>query len=187
MQRIQSFVALTGIVLLTALSSGCRSSYFVGVQGSGKSPFIGVVSASATKPVDGFIQDWLIKWEHGDFKACYSSLSGDVQKQLSVDQLGRVSSDLDARYGKTERTTILAMPVTNGFPSLDEANFRGLQNYDYVLGRYLNHRAKHNLVCFFGVANRDGQLRIVTFGISEEALTPNEAPKDIYWYGYPPL
>ena len=148
---------------------------------------MGVVSASVTKPVDEFIQDWLINWGHEDLNACYTNLSSEIQKQISVEQLGKVSSDLDVRYGKAERTTILKMPVTNGFPSLDEANFRDLQYYDYVLGRYLNHRDKHNLVYFFGVAKRDGQLRIVTFGISEEALTPSEAPKDIYWFGYPSL
>jgi hypothetical protein len=187
MRRIQSFAALTSIALFTALSSGCRSAYFVGVQGSGNGRYVGVVSASTTRPVGSFIQDWLIKWEHGDYKACYVSLSGDAQKQLSVDQFGRVSSDLDLRYGKTERTTILTMPVTYGLPILDEENFRTMQYYDYILGRYLNHRAKHNLVYFFGVTKQDGQLRIVTFGIGEEALTPNETPKYIYWFGYPPL
>jgi hypothetical protein len=186
MKHIQSLITLIFAALLATLSSGCKSSYFVGVQGVGNGRFVGVVSASSTKPVEGFIQDWLIKWEHKNFSGCYANLSDEVQKQLSVEQLGKISSDLDLRYGKAEQTTVLEMPITHAYPNLDEASFRdGLQYYDYVLGRYLNRRDKNNLVYFFGVAKQDGQLRIVTFGISEEALTPTEAPKDIYWFGYP--
>jgi hypothetical protein len=185
MRRSQFLACLTAAIFLAMLTSGCRSSYFVGVQGLDHGRFISVVSASATEPVDRFIQRWLIKWEQKDFNACYTNFSIGIQKQLSVEQLGKVSSDLDMRYGKTKQTTILKMPVTNGFPSLDEANFRGLQYYDYVLGRYLDRRDKQNLVYFFGVAQRNSQFEIVTFGIGEEKLTPNEAPKYIYWFGYP--
>jgi len=54
-----------------------------------------------------------------------------------------------------------------------------------MLGRYLNEREKQNVYFFFGVAEREAQLRLVTLGVRKARNSPEEPNETPFWVGYP--
>ena len=191
--RSKGFLCAVSVCASLGLT-GCATKIatFVGVEMHGNQRFIGVVTQSAAAAADHVIQQWLGLWETGQLNTCYHQLAPNVQKELSGERLKEIKDALDSTYGRTQTTSILVMPLTSTFPSLDEALFKqtpesAFHYYKYVLARYINRRPQHNLVYFFGVGMLDEQLRIVTFGIGEERSDPARENDYVYWFGYPPF
>ena len=180
------------IFFIILLFPGCatKSHNFVGIHFVGQNHVLSVVANSAMVPVENFIRGWLDDWESGQFKRCYNSFSKQIQRELSIEQFHIIQSDLNKKYGQTQKTVILDLPITKTFPLVDEALFKKtasntLTYYDYVLARYLNHRIKHNLVYFIGVGMKNEKFEIVSFGAGEESFRPEEENNYLFWFGYP--
>jgi len=183
-------LAIALLIWVALVGCASKSTDFGGVHVSGQRQMIGVVSTTAAAPVAAFVNEWVSAWERKDFATCYRAFAPELQMKTSVTQLAELSAALETRYGKSRSLRAAGLPVLAALPAIDEALFKSgpseaLKYYDYMLGRYLNEREKQNVYFFFGVAEREAQLRLVTLGVRKARNSPEEPNETPFWVGYP--